>query len=192
MKSTPPSEQRDQQSSVSSVTAHEQDESEESNSSVSSSSSSESSSEEDEDDSEEEKIVTLGGPKKPRINASILSDAQDLHARLKQFLPQLQQANTELAAKGAGLSMEDVDDGEEHIEMNLGLGVLETRKEGAEHGEVAVPQRAREKDNADEEEQQQEFDPIMLHLRGMRQSLAKKGVEVVDDGGAPERKEPPS
>jgi hypothetical protein len=88
--------------------------------------------------------------------------------------------------------MEDVDDGEEHIEMNLGLGVLETRKEGAEPGEVAVPQRAREKDNADEEEQQQEFDPIMLHLRGMRQSLAKKGVEVVDDGRAPERKEPPS
>jgi hypothetical protein len=184
MKSTPPREQPAEQSSVSSFPINEHDDLEgESASNVTSSSSSSSSSEEDEDGEEDEEIVTLGGPKKPRINPGVLSNAQDLQARLKSFLPQLQQANNELAAKGAGLSMEDVEDDEEHIEMNLGLGVLESKKAAAESGEVVMPRQGQaEQDESSEEEAGQELDPIMLHLLGTKQNLGKKTVEVINDG----------
>jgi len=90
-----------------------------------------SSSEESSDYETDEEVVTLGGPKKPPIgNNSDLTAAQQLQARIAALLPQLQAANEELIDGAPGQSMEDVDDGEQHIEMNLGLGVLEEQREG--------------------------------------------------------------
>lgn len=129
----------------------------------------------------EEEVVTVGGPKKPRINPKILSNAQDLQARLKSFLPQLQQANTELAAKGPGLSMEDVEDDEQHIEMNLGLGVLETKGAGAEPGDVVLPRKGQHEEDESKNANEEPADPIMLHLETLRQKMGRKSVEVVSD-----------
>ena len=44
------------------------------------------------------------------------------------MVAQLQAANDALRAENRNLSMEDVDEDEEHIEMNLGLGVLEGQR----------------------------------------------------------------
>ncbi|SMQ47617.1 unnamed protein product [Zymoseptoria tritici ST99CH_1A5] len=181
MQSTPPLDRHLEQSSASSVPSQGQDESEPSASSTSSPSASESSSEDGEDDSMEEEVVTVGGPKKPRINPKILSNAQDLQARLKSFLPQLQQANTELAAKGPGLSMEDVEDDEQHIEMNLGLGVLETKGAGAEPGDVVLPRKGQHEEDESKNANEEPADPIMLHLETLRQKMGRKSVEVVSD-----------
>lgn len=81
-------------------------------------------------------VVTLGGPKKPTISAGGLSGANDLTSRLKAFLPQMQQANSDLARSGTALNMEDVGDDEDHIEMSLGLGVLEQKE--AEKPEILL------------------------------------------------------
>ncbi|KAF2723649.1 hypothetical protein K431DRAFT_301550 [Polychaeton citri CBS 116435] len=92
--------------------------------SSSSDSEGESSSEDDED------IVTLGGLGKPTINAPDLSEANDLKSRLAAFLPQMQKANAQLDKNAQNI--EDVEDDEPHIEMDLGLGVLEEEDSG--HG----------------------------------------------------------
>ena len=71
---------------------------------------------------EEELVVTIGRPKKPVIQMTAVADgAQDLQARISALLPQILAANDELGRAGGGCSIEDVKDGEQHIEMNLGL-----------------------------------------------------------------------
>jgi hypothetical protein len=47
----------------------------------------------------------------------------DLRARLAAFLPELEKANQELKQRSANI--EQVEEGEQYVEMNLGLGVLE-------------------------------------------------------------------
>jgi hypothetical protein len=95
-----------------------------------SSSSLSSSSEESSDggESDEHDIITVGGPKKPAMSMAhdLSSGAVDLRARVSALLPQLAAANTQLTEGDANTwSMEDVRDDEQHIEMDLGLGVLE-------------------------------------------------------------------
>jgi hypothetical protein len=51
----------------------------------------------------------------------------DLRTRLSAFLPQLAQANKVLEDGQEIHNMEDVEEDEQHIEMNLGLGVLEEK-----------------------------------------------------------------
>ena len=51
----------------------------------------------------------------------------DLKSRVAMFLPQLQAANEGLQ-QGDMAGFEDVDDEEQHIEMNLGLGVLTDKR----------------------------------------------------------------
>lgn len=134
LSSSPELTVRGQESSVSSAPSHGNDEDFDSSMESSDESSSSTAVEDDDEDEDDESIrepdttVTLGAPKKPMIDPKVLSDASDLASRLKAFLPQMQQANSELAERGAGMSMEDVDDEEEHIEMSLGLGVLEQKK----------------------------------------------------------------
>lgn len=76
-----------------------------------------------------EDIITIGGPKKPHMTRLDFNEgARDLRTRLDSLLPQLAASNDLLASSGGHSNMEDVEDGEQHIEMNLGLGVLEERR----------------------------------------------------------------
>ena len=88
-----------------------------------------SSSEDVSEDESDEEIVTIGGPKKPQIGRGpALGGAQDLQARISALLPQLQAANEQLTTGENGQNMENVADDEPHIEMDLGLGVLEEKQ----------------------------------------------------------------
>lgn len=70
--------------------------------------------------------ITLGGPKKPDMGENIVSEeSRDLRSRLADLLPQLAQSNELLATQTSGYNIEDVDEEQQHIEMNLSLGVLE-------------------------------------------------------------------
>lgn len=162
-------------SSKSSADAESQQESasEDSDSSMSDDDSSSS----DDNDSEDVATVTTG--KKPDFSsARVASGAPSLEDRLKAFLPQLAEANSALGEEGANkYSMEDVGDDEPHIEMSLGLGVLEETKgkegedssededEGGEEGGEASEGRGKEKD-------------VMGKLMGGRNNAAG-GIEEV-------------
>lgn len=123
LRSSPPASARDRISSMSSL------QSDDTTSDSGSSFSSDSDSDLSASDSEEE-IVTIGGPKKPSIQPMNNADGhEDLRARIAAFLPQMKEANSLLASATGQYSMEDVEDGEQHIEMNLGLGVLEEQRE---------------------------------------------------------------
>lgn len=122
LQSSPPASEHTRESSLSSVhePSHEYD-SEESLSSSTSSDATESEA--------EEEVVTIGGPKKPTISSSTFSDetAKDLRTRLQTLLPQLAQGHDLLVNGGNIRSMENVEEDEQHIEMDLGLGVLEEK-----------------------------------------------------------------
>lgn len=125
LQSSPPASVRDRLSSMSSLASAESDD--DSGRSVSTSS-------DDGDDhsepDEQEDMVTIGGPKKPDMSRANATRGQaDLKARIAALLPRLEQANNLLASEGKQCSMEEVEDGEQHIEMNLGLGILEQQRE---------------------------------------------------------------
>lgn len=85
---------------------------------------------EEDSEEEEEEIATLKPGVKPDFSSArtIASGAPSLADRLKAFLPQLAEANSKLEQGGANeYSMEVVGEDEPHIEMDLGLGVLEER-----------------------------------------------------------------
>jgi hypothetical protein len=88
---------------------------------------SEASTSDEEEELEEEEIATLKPGLKPNFSARVASGAPSLEDRLKSFLPQLAEANSKLEQSGAleEFSMEVVREDEPHIEMDLGLGVLE-------------------------------------------------------------------
>jgi len=50
-----------------------------------------------------------------------------LLARVEAFLPRMKEANEQLDASSANIEDNAVEEGEQHIEMNLGLGVFEER-----------------------------------------------------------------
>lgn len=85
---------------------------------------------EEESEEEEEEIATLKPGVKPDFSSArtFAAGAPSLADRLKAFLPQLAEANSKLQKGGENeYSMEVVGDDEPHIEMDLGLGVLEER-----------------------------------------------------------------
>lgn len=126
LQSSPPVSTHDRISSMSSL--EPTDSASDTDSSVSSESDSDLSDSESESDQED--IVTIGGPKKPAIGRTGAADGyDDLKTRLAAFLPQLEEANGLLTSEGGQWSMEDVEEGEQHIEMDLRLGVLEEQDE---------------------------------------------------------------
>lgn len=154
-----------------------------------------SSSEESSDlESDEEEIITVGGPRKPRIGDNGgLDGASDLQARLASLLPQLLVANRELEHGAHGRSMEDVEDGEQHIEMDLGLGVLEEQEEGDADSE----DESSENDDDDDDDDARPLDEgdataspsnavrdrngrdnnVMRQLLGQRKDRRQPGIE---------------
>jgi hypothetical protein len=101
------------------------------------------SSDEEDDREGNPSIPQASGPiQKPAIDPHhIMAYAKELRDRLQAFLPQLQNANRELASNAAELNMETVDDDddEQHIEMDLGLGVLEQQRDDQNSSLAEMP-----------------------------------------------------
>lgn len=159
-------------------------------SSDSESSDDDSSESEDESDSEDElnndqepEIITIRPPTfKPSIDpARVKSYAKELQARLDEFMPRLRQANSDLAAKGTSLSMEDVADDEQHIEMNLGLGVLERRDEQkSDPGHIAVRPEAKSPSSSDDADQASDDEAdVMSRLMNAPATKGKTSIQEV-------------
>ncbi|KAJ5806487.1 uncharacterized protein N7503_004089 [Penicillium pulvis] len=113
--------------------------------SSSGSSSSESDSEDSEDENESihhepkatpantSSIPNISGRPKPQIHR--IQGNSELLARLSAFLPQMKSANEELEkdiAAGKDVVMDDEDENKDYIEMNLGLGVLEEKRDNGD------------------------------------------------------------
>lgn len=179
MQSTPPHETYRRSTSVTSVSEEGSDSSE----SDSSSSEEEEDSDDSADDTEtNEDVVTIGGPAKPAIRKP-KTDAFDLKSRLAAFLPQLAAANSELerlraAGQFEGMSMEDVNEEEGgYIEMDLGLGVLEEKKEGEESDEEEEDADA---EMMDEEGRKQKEKDVLGRMMGFKGGRQAAGIEEVD------------
>ncbi|KAI9649083.1 hypothetical protein NHQ30_001650 [Ciborinia camelliae] len=104
-------------------------------------------------DSDSEDEIPLIRPlnARPVMRVSALSgfgNSEGLN-NLPDFLKQMKEANEELMKKMSGgeeRGLEDVREGESYVEMNLGLGVLEETREGANEDESENESEAEEKD----------------------------------------------
>ena len=180
MRSTPPTSENPKGTSLSSVSSDEADNSESSLSS---------SSEESSDSDDENEVVTVGGAKKPQIRGSDSNSGQDLRSRLSAFLPQLAAANRDLAENGPAHSMEEVEDGEQHIEMNLGLGVLEEKNgdESSSSGDSSEEDNGEDKIQGDrpasagaaKDNSESKDTHVLDRLRGQKSTAQKGGIEEV-------------
>jgi len=162
LRSSPQPSDHTRNSGMSSLPPSGVDEEDGSESSVSSTSS-ESSGLESEDEAE---ITTIGRPKKPVISREGMSE--DLRARLAGFLPQMADANRLLESQPEGWSLEDVGEGEQFIEMSLGLGVLEEQGDGG--------------DSSDESESDQEEgleDDLPASSDGVKRSQQDREADVL-------------
>jgi hypothetical protein len=132
-------------------------------------------SEEDNDD----EIATIKPGTKPNFSAQVASGAPSLADRLKSFLPQMAEANSKLEQGDANeYSMEAVKDDEPHIEMDLGLGVLE--ETNGKDGEDSDDDEDEEKDgdaSASPERKRKEKD-VMGKLMGKKENQTA-GIEEV-------------
>jgi hypothetical protein len=131
----------------------------------------------DEGESESADIATVKPGSKPNFSARVASGAPSLEDRLKSFLPQLAEANNKLQQNG--FTMEDVKEGEPHIEMNLGLGVLKelNGKDGEEGADSSEDEEEDGDATASPERKRREKD-IMGKLMGGRKNEAA-GIEEV-------------
>lgn len=119
--------------------------------------------------------VTLGGPAKPHIDpARVMEEAQKLYTKLQEFLPMMREANADLLKKGDDANMERVKDGERHIEMDLGLGVLEEQKE-----EAALKEAGSEEDSEDDGGEGEESTDAMRELLGAKIKGVRPSIEEV-------------
>ena len=130
----------------------------------------------EEDVSEEEEIATLKPGVKPDFSRAraIASGAPSLEDRLKAFLPQLAEANSRLQKGGEGeYSMEVVGEDEPHIEMDLGLGVLE--ETNGDGGSESDEEEGEEKGEGGRERKEKD---VMGELMGKKESQTA-GIEEV-------------
>lgn len=130
----------------------------------------------DEDD-EEEEIATVKPGSKPNFSACVASGAPSLEDRLKSFLPQLAAANSKLEQGGVNeFSMEDVKDDEPHIEMDLGLGVLE--ETNGKEDEDSEDDDDEDENGAGSPERKRKEKDIMSKLMGKKENQTA-GIEEV-------------
>lgn len=110
----------------------------------------------------EEGVETVRAQRKPDMNPAFgLGSAGSLQERLKSFLPKMKEANGLLGEED---TIEDVGEDEPHIEMNLGLGVLEEK--GADAGETdEESEESEDFKNEDTKTRQKERD-VMGKLTG--------------------------
>jgi hypothetical protein len=129
--------------------------------------------------SSSDEIATIKPGTKPNFSAQVASGAPTLADRLKSFLPQMAEANSKLEQGDANeYSMEAVKDDEPHIEMDLGLGVLE--ETNGKDGEDSDDDEDEEKDgdaSASPERKRKEKD-VMGKLMGKKENQTA-GIEEV-------------
>jgi len=134
--------------------------------------------EDSDEESEEEQIATLKPGVKPDFSSArkIASGAPSLEDRLKAFLPQLAEANSKLQKGGEGeYSMEVVGEDEPHIEMDLGLGVLEETKGGSESEGESDEDEGEEKGEGERKRKEKD---VMAELMGKKENVTA-GIEEV-------------
>jgi len=128
---------------------------------------------EDAPEEEEEQIPTLKPGTKPDFSSAraLAAGAPSLADRLKAFLPQMAEANSKLQQGGENeYSMEVVGEDEPHIEMDLGLGVLEeTKGDGGSESES---------DEEEGEERKRKEKDVMGELMGKKENQTA-GIEEV-------------
>ncbi|KAM3422774.1 hypothetical protein BST61_g256 [Cercospora zeina] len=142
----------------------------------------------EDDDSHSEYITTVRASAtrypstyvKPDIDPDVvMAYAKELESRLHAFLPKLRQANQKLVEQSAKLNMEHVDDGEQHIEMNLNLGILEQKlpaENATATGEICLPNG---KDDEPEESLQSTEENVSSLLNG-KKDQARPSIELLD------------
>lgn len=101
----------------------------------------------------DEEIVNIGGPKKPTFDSrATLVEMKEMRDRLVSTIAQLEAEHKTLKMEKRSLNMEDVDEDEEHIEMNLGLGVLRAQnRQKTEDEEDTSSEESSESDSSDSE-----------------------------------------
>ncbi|GES59133.1 hypothetical protein ATEIFO6365_0003041300 [Aspergillus terreus] len=105
------------------------------------------------DDGRDQALPRIPARQKPRIQ-HVERDG-DLLARISAFLPQMKNANDELqreieAGRAKEIRLDEVDDQNEgqYIEMNLGLGVLEEKRQGDDSSDNASDEDLAKKTSA--------------------------------------------
>lgn len=159
------------------------DDASESNSDDESSSEAESSSDNDStSDEEDNDIPTLKPGVKPDFSSArkLTAGAPSLQDRLKAFLPQLAEANSKLTRDGPNaFSMEDVKEDEPHIEMDLGLGVLEEKRDGEESEDEEDDED--DMDGEEKKERKRKEKDVMSELMGRKgENKSTKGIQEVE------------
>lgn len=104
----------------------------------------------------------------------------DLKSRLLAFLPALAASNADLAAaaRQPGFkNLEDVAEGEDYIELDLGLGVLEEKSDG---GDVVYKKKEEEEEENErmgegETEGKHEGDGVLAELLGRKKTQGGEG-----------------
>ncbi|KAI9796083.1 MAG: hypothetical protein M1833_006505 [Piccolia ochrophora] len=129
-------------------------------------------------------LTTLPRLPKPSFDLPVAPSTDPLHARLKDFLPALEAANATLEAQdAASRSIEHVREGEAHIEMNLGLGVLEEKRSGSEDESSVESGESGDGWGEDEEDARPEEKDVLGRLMGKERASRRRekvGIEEVD------------
>ncbi|GAB7363953.1 hypothetical protein MBLNU230_g4515t1 [Neophaeotheca triangularis] len=102
---------------------------------------------------------------------------QDIRARLAAFLPRMAAANEELKKKGeaGNRDIEAVGEDEPHIEMSLGLGVLEEKNgDASSSGSSSHGESDDGEENAERAEKE---DDVLRKLMGQGGDGKKAGIE---------------
>ncbi|KAI5367733.1 Putative NOP protein chaperone 1 [Septoria linicola] len=144
---------------------------------------------EDEEEQREPAQVTSGlrpfgdvASSKPKIDHNlVMAYAKELEAKLHAFLPQLRQANSKLSEHSAKLNMENVNENEQHIEMNLDLGVLEQQPSGTARSTGNI--KLRPEHTSGEDQELLPRDVSVTRLLSGQSDQPKPSIEVVEPGG---------
>lgn len=157
-----------------------------------------SSSGEEDNDTVKDAIVTVGGPRKPLMRLGSADDivaspsAGVLRSRLATFLPQMVAANQELESlKRTGdldkRRLDNVDDSEgRYIEMDLSLGVLEEKRNGAEadtsdSDSSNTSRREAQSILSTSQRTSKAADPMSKLMGQKRQAGRSAGIQEIDD-----------
>jgi hypothetical protein len=124
---------------------------------------------------ETDEIINIRPGSKPNITR----EGQDvgLKNKLKNFLSEMQQADEELnIERQAGTldkrNIEACEEGEPHVEMNLGLGVLEEKVEGG----------SSDNDSMSDESENNHPRDVMQKLKGQRSKSQRAKIQELSDG----------